>query len=62
ILNQVGVATVPGSAFYRNPDDGKYQLRFCYAKQMADLEEACRRLRRLGTGTKAVSCSTEPRS
>ena len=48
ILQDVGVATVPGSAFYRNPDDGKHQLRFCYAKQMEDLEEACSRLRKLG--------------
>lgn len=51
ILHQVGVATVPGSAFYRNAADGRRQLRFCYAKQMADLEEGCRRLRQLGTGS-----------
>ena len=50
ILNELGVATVPGSAFYRNPEAGRHQLRFCYAKQMADLEDACARLRRLGTG------------
>lgn len=47
ILEKVGVATVPGSAFYRNPADGENQLRFCYAKQMGDLEDACARLRRL---------------
>ncbi|NOS99574.1 MAG: pyridoxal phosphate-dependent aminotransferase [Phycisphaerales bacterium] len=47
ILDEVGVATVPGSAFFANPDDGRCQLRFCYAKKMADLEEACRRLTRL---------------
>jgi len=47
ILNEVGVATVPGSAFYRNPADGENQLRFCFAKKMPDLEEACRRLRKL---------------
>ncbi len=48
ILNDVGVATVPARAFYRRPADGENQLRFCYAKQQVDLEEACRRLRRLG--------------
>ncbi|RJP33698.1 MAG: pyridoxal phosphate-dependent aminotransferase [Phycisphaerales bacterium] len=48
ILEKVGVATVPGSAFYRNPEDGQNQLRFCYAKKMPELEEACRRLRKLG--------------
>ncbi len=47
ILNEVGVATVPGAAFYRNPTDGENQLRFCFAKKMPDLEEACRRLRKL---------------
>jgi aminotransferase len=48
ILEQVGVAAVPGSAFYRNPADGDDQLRFCYAKKMVDLENACQRLLRLG--------------
>jgi aminotransferase len=48
ILEQVGVATVPGSAFYRTPADGDDQLRFCFAKKMGDLEEACSRLGRLG--------------
>jgi aminotransferase len=47
ILGEVGVATVPGSAFYRDPADGQNQLRFCYAKQMPDLKEACSRLARL---------------
>jgi aminotransferase len=47
ILDEVGVATVPGSAFYRNPADGENQLRFCYAKQMEDLQDACQRLRGL---------------
>jgi aminotransferase len=53
ILTEVGVATVPGSAFYRDPADGATQLRFCYAKQLADLEEGCRRLRRLSSKAKA---------
>ena len=49
ILEQTGVAVVPGSAFYRRPEDGARQLRFCYAKSRHDLEEACRRLRQLDT-------------
>lgn len=53
ILNEVGVASVPGSAFYRNPTDGDHQLRFCFAKKMSDLEEACRRLRRVGSSRAA---------
>jgi aminotransferase len=58
ILKQVGVATVPGSAFYRNPADGENQLRFCYAKKMSDLDEACRRLRRLGAEKKSTARAT----
>ncbi|UCE60725.1 MAG: pyridoxal phosphate-dependent aminotransferase [Phycisphaerales bacterium] len=55
ILHDVGVATVPGTAFYRNPADGNNQLRFCYAKQMGDLEEACKRLARMGGKRVATS-------
>lgn len=58
ILEEVGVATVPGSAFYRNPRDGERELRFCFAKQMADLEDACRRLRRLSAPRAAVAAVT----
>ena len=47
VLNEVGVASVPGAAFYRNPKDGENQLRFCFAKTMSDLEDACRRLSQL---------------
>ncbi len=54
ILNEVGVAAVPGAAFYRNPADGENQLRFCFAKKMPDLEEACRRLRKLA-GSRATA-------
>ena len=47
ILETTGVATVPGAPFYANPAEGESQLRFCFAKRLGDLEEACRRLRRL---------------
>ena len=47
ILAQVGVATVPAASFYRDAAQGRTQLRFCYAKPRAALEEACTRLRRL---------------
>ncbi len=47
ILERVGVATVPGSIFHAHPDRGRSQLRFCYAKQMPELEEGCKRLLKL---------------
>ena len=47
ILETVGVATVPGAPFYAEPAAGQTQLRFCFAKRTDQLEDACRRLRRL---------------
>ncbi len=46
LLDQTGVATVAGSAFYHGAD-GEDLIRFCYAKTDAELEEACRRLKLL---------------
>jgi len=45
LLEQAGIAVIPGSSFYADPADGRMQIRLCYAKTMPDLEEACRRLR-----------------
>jgi len=45
LLEQAGIAVIPGSSFYANPEDGRMQIRLCYAKKMPDLQEACRRLR-----------------
>lgn len=41
LIEKAGVGSVPGYSFYVNPEDGKYELRFCFAKKMADLERAC---------------------
>ncbi len=49
ILERSGVAVIPGSSFYLDPQDGRRQIRLCYAKKMPDLEEACRRIRALKT-------------
>jgi aminotransferase len=46
LLAVTGVAAVAGSAFFR-PGGGEDLLRFCFAKQDAELDEACERLRRL---------------
>ncbi len=43
ILDRARVASVPGSAFYRD-GGGEHLVRFCFAKTGADLAEACRRL------------------
>jgi aminotransferase len=46
LLEQTGVASVPGEAFFhdRSGDD---LVRFCFAKRDIELEEACRRLKRI---------------
>lgn len=44
LLDQKGVAAVPGSAFFSGAAGERY-LRFCYAKEEGALREAARRLR-----------------
>lgn len=46
ILNEAGVATVPGSAFYAS-DRGENLVRFCFAKSSEILDDACDRLLKL---------------
>lgn len=41
---EVGVAPVPGSSFYRDPADGRRQVRFAFCKTVDVLEEAAERL------------------
>jgi len=47
LMQRCGVATVPGSSFYVDPQDGQHQLRVCFAKQDADLRRACDGIARL---------------
>lgn len=46
LLEQTGVASVPGRAFYHD-DAGKNMVRFCYSKPMSVLKEAVQRIRKL---------------
>ena len=43
LLEQAGVACVPGDAFFHD-GEGRQLARFCFAKEDAVLDEACRRL------------------
>jgi aspartate/methionine/tyrosine aminotransferase len=47
LVQEVGVAVVPGSSFYNDPADGRRQVRFAFCKKDATLDEAERRLARL---------------
>lgn len=47
MTSEIGVASVPGSSFYGNPDDGRNLVRFAFCKTEDTLQEASRRLLRL---------------
>jgi aspartate/methionine/tyrosine aminotransferase len=47
LVEEVGVAVVPGSSFYSQDSAGSQQVRFCFSKTDATLQEAAGRLRKL---------------
>jgi aminotransferase len=44
LIEEAGVAAVPGPSFFEDPADGRYYLRFCFAKEIDVLNQACRQL------------------
>src|SRR5713101_7616976 len=51
LIQNVGVAAVPGSSFYNDPKDGAQQIRFAFCKRDETLDEAARRLGKLRSKT-----------
>jgi aspartate/methionine/tyrosine aminotransferase len=47
LVKEIGVAAVPGSSFYNDPQDGAKQVRFAFCKKDATLDEAGQRLGKL---------------
>jgi aminotransferase len=47
LLEDIGVAAVPGSSFFDQPERGSQLIRFCFCKRRQTLEEAGHRLARL---------------
>ncbi|HEY7182968.1 MAG TPA: aminotransferase class I/II-fold pyridoxal phosphate-dependent enzyme [Blastocatellia bacterium] len=47
LVQNVGVAVVPGSSFYHQRELGAQQVRFCYCKRDETLEAAAERLQKL---------------
>jgi aminotransferase len=45
LIQEAKVGSVTGRSFYENPVDGRYQLRFCFAKEIPVLKQACEQLR-----------------
>jgi len=50
LVKDIGVAAVPGSSFYRNPKDGKRQVRFAFCKRLETLAAAAEKLAKLRAG------------
>jgi aminotransferase len=51
LVQEIGVAAVPGSSFYRDPSRARTKLRFCFCKRDETLDEAERRLAKLQVAT-----------
>ena len=47
LVEEIGVAVVPGSSFYHDPALGRTQVRFCFCKNTGTLLEAGERLTKL---------------
>ncbi len=47
LVEIAGVAAVPGSSFFSNPNQGSRLIRFCFAKKIQTLEAAAEKLSRL---------------
>jgi aspartate/methionine/tyrosine aminotransferase len=49
LIEDIGVACVPGSSFFSEPASGKHIVRFCFCKKEETLLEAGARLRKLAS-------------
>ena len=47
LVEEIGVAAVPGSSFFQDGADGAQLIRFCFAKRPETLEAAAERLQKL---------------
>jgi aspartate/methionine/tyrosine aminotransferase len=47
LVEEIGVAVVPGSSFYQDAEKGRTQIRFAFSKKAETFDEAERRLRKL---------------
>lgn len=47
LIEEIGVAAVPGSSFFENPENGSHLIRFCFCKKDETLEAARERLAKL---------------
>jgi aminotransferase len=53
LVEEIGVAAVPGSSFFRDPRDGAALLRFAFCKKVETLREAGRRLKKAAAAVRS---------
>jgi aminotransferase len=47
LIEDVGIAAVPGSSFFNDPADGSQMIRFCFCKKYETLKQAEERLQKI---------------
>jgi len=47
LIREIGVAAVPGSSFFHDPEAGSRYVRFCFCKREATLQAAMERLQKI---------------
>jgi aminotransferase len=47
LVEEIGIAAVPGSSFFSDPRSGQHLIRFCFAKKKETLEAAGEKLQKL---------------
>ena len=47
LIENVGIAAVPGSSFFADSRDGEQMIRFCFCKKYETLKEAEIRLQKI---------------
>ena len=59
LVNEIGVATVPGSSFYSSRELGRTKIRFAFCKTEETLRKAIERLETLASfcGTRRGECN-----
>lgn len=50
LVEKIGVATVPGSCFYSQPEKGKTKIRFAFPKKLETLRQGVNRLKNFSLG------------
>jgi aminotransferase len=59
LVTEIGVASVPGSSFYRDPASGRTKVRFCFCKKDETLDAAEARLAVLARSASSLELRTQ---